>query len=324
MLHLAHPMRHKSGSKLGGYEILAPLGAGGMGEVYRARDSKLQRDVAIKVLPEHFAQDPDRLSRFHREAQVLASLNHANIGVIYDLQEDGQTRFLVLELVEGESLAERLQSGPLAVDDALSVCKQVAEALEAAHAKSILHRDLKPANIQITKSGNAKVLDFGLAKLIEPQPPPSSASNSPTLSPLNTVGGVILGTASYMSPEQARAREVDKRTDIWAFGCVLFEALTGGQVFKGESITDILAAVCKDEPDWTLLPVDTPDSVRWLLRQCLRNSLKVDFTISPTPVSPSNPLGTHPRSGQLRAARSMPRRRGDVFFCPSQSSFSEC
>jgi Tol biopolymer transport system component len=241
-----------------------------MGEVYRARDRRLDRDVAIKVLPDAFVNDPDRLARFEREARVLASLNHSSIGVIHDIQEDRGARFLVLELVEGETLSARLKRGPLPIDEALELMKQVAEALEAAHEKGIFHRDLKPANIQITPAGRAKVLDFGLAKIAQPEAASSGGlSNSPTLGAGNTEGGVILGTAAYMSPEQARGRPVDKRTDIFSFGCVLFETLTGEPAFGGETATDILASVVKGEPDWSKLPGGIPPSARSLLRQCL-------------------------------------------------------
>src|SRR5262245_37315808 len=228
------------GTRLGSYEITALLGKGGMGEVYRAHDRKLQRDVAIKVLPDAFVDDPDRLSRFEREAHVLASLNHSNIAIIHDIQADHGTRFLVLELVEGETLSARLKRGVLPIDEALELLKQVAEALEAAHEKGILHRDLKPANIQITPAGRAKVLDFGLAKMTQSEPASSAGlSNSPTLGAGQTEGGMILGTAAYMSPEQARGRPVDKRTDIFAFGCVLYEVLTGEPAFGGETATDV-------------------------------------------------------------------------------------
>jgi serine/threonine-protein kinase len=246
-----------------------------MGEVYRARDSKLNRDVAIKILPEAFSHDSERVSRFQREAHILASLNHSNIAAIHDLQEAEGTHFLVLELVEGETLAQRLSRGRLPVDEALELCLQIAEALEAAHSKDVLHRDLKPGNIQLTADGRVKVLDFGLAKIIQPEEPLAGNSNSPTLlASGRTVSGVILGTAAYMSPEQTRGRTVDKRTDLWAFGCVLFEALTGTQAFGGEDVTEILANVMKSEPEWKLLPDDTPSIVRSLLRQCLQKQPK--------------------------------------------------
>jgi len=260
-----------NGTKLGPYEIVAPLGAGGMGEVYQAHDTKLGRDVAIKVLPEPFAHDPARLSRFQREAKMLAALNHPNIATIHGLEQSGDTSYLVLELVSGETLAERVKrEGPVPVEEALTIAKQIAEALEAAHEKGIIHRDLKPANVKVTTEGKVKVLDFGLAKAFAGEEPGSDPSNSPTLSQAATMQGVILGTAAYMSPEQARGKTVDKRTDLWAFGCVLYELLTGKQAFHGEDITDILAAVVKTEPDWSCLPETTPPAIRLLLRRCLQ------------------------------------------------------
>src|SRR5271169_4647245 len=232
------------GTRLGSYEVVAPIGAGGMGEVYQAHDTKLGRDVAIKVLPEAFVSDPERLSRFQREAKMLAQLNHPNIATIYGLEHSNGTQYLVMELVSGENLAERVKrEGAVPIEEALTIAKQIAEALEAAHEKSIIHRDLKPANVKLTLEGKVKVLDFGLAKAFEDDPSTVDMSNSPTLSQAATMQGVILGTAAYMSPEQARGRAVDKRTDIWAFGCVLYELLTGKQAFHGEDVTDILAAV---------------------------------------------------------------------------------
>src|SRR6266851_967623 len=252
-----------NGTKLGTYEIVAPLGAGGMGEVYQAHDTKLGRDVAIKVLPEAFAHDPARLSRFQREAKMLASLNHPNIAAIYGLEEDARRNYLVMELVPGETLAERVKrDGRVPVEEALEIAKQIAEALEAAHEKSITHRDLKPANVKLTPEGKVKVLDFGLAKAFAGDESGSDPSNSPTLSQAATLQGVILGTAAYMSPEQASGKAVDKRTDIWAFGCVLYELLTGKQAFHGEDITDILAAVVKTEPDWNRLPPSISAKIR--------------------------------------------------------------
>src|SRR5271169_4031781 len=258
------------GTRLGSYEVTAPIGAGGMGEVYQAHDTKLGRDVAIKVLPEAFAHDAERLSRFQREAKMLASLNHPNIATIHGLEQSGDTSYLVMELVSGETLAERVKAGPLGIEEALVVAKQIAEALEAAHEKSIIHRDLKPANVKLTPEGKVKVLDFGLAKAFEDDPSTVDMSNSPTLSQAATMQGVILGTAAYMSPEQARGRAVDKRTDIWAFGCVLYELLTGKQAFHGEDITEILASVVKSEPDWAALPANISPSIRVLLQRCLR------------------------------------------------------
>jgi Tol biopolymer transport system component len=260
-----------AGSKLGSYEVVAQVGAGGMGEVYQAHDTKLGRDVAIKVLPEAFAHDADRLSRFQREAKMLASLNHPNIATIHGLEQSGGTSYLVMELVSGETLAERVKrEGAVPVEEALAIAKQIAEALEAAHEKSIIHRDLKPANVKVTPEGKVKVLDFGLAKAFEGDIATEDMSNSPTLSRAATMRGVILGTAAYMSPEQARGKVCDKRTDIWAFGCVLYELLTGKQAFNGEDITEILASVVKSEPDWTALPANISPSIRVLLRRCLR------------------------------------------------------
>jgi Tol biopolymer transport system component len=264
-------MSVKAGTQLGTYEIVAQIGAGGMGEVYQAHDTKLGRDVAIKVLPEAFAHDPERLSRFQREAKMLASLNHPNIATIHGLEQSNGTSYLVMELVPGETLRERVaREGPLPVEEALGICRQIAEALEAAHEKSIIHRDLKPANVKVTPEGKVKVLDFGLAKAFSDDGVSSNPSESPTLSAAATMKGVILGTAAYMSPEQARGKAVDKRTDIWAFGCVLYELLTGKQAFQGEDVTDILAAVVRAEPDWQALPAATPMQVRDLLRRCLQ------------------------------------------------------
>jgi eukaryotic-like serine/threonine-protein kinase len=260
-----------AGAPLGSYELLAQIGAGGMGEVYKAHDTKLGRDVAIKILPEAFAHDSDRLARFQREAKMLASLNHPNIATIYGLEYFNATHFLIMELVPGETLAERItREGPVPVEEALKVAVQIAEALEAAHEKGIIHRDLKPANVKVTPEGKVKVLDFGLAKAFAGDTTDSNPSQSPTLSALATMHGVILGTAAYMSPEQARGKAVDKRTDIWALGCVLYETLTGKQAFEGEDITEILAAVVKSEPDWKLLPPKSPAKIRDLLRRCLQ------------------------------------------------------
>jgi Tol biopolymer transport system component len=259
-----------AGTRLGSYEVVAQVGAGGMGEVYRARDTKLGRDVAIKVLPANFVNDPERLSRFQREARMLAALNHANIATIYGLEQyDGGT-CLVMELVSGETLAERVKAGPLGVEEALKIAVQIAEALEAAHEKSIIHRDLKPANVKVTPEGKVKVLDFGLAKAFAGDATTEDLSNSPTLSMAATMQGVIMGTAAYMSPEQAKGKPVTKATDIWAFGCVLYELLSGHAAFEGDDITEILAAVVKIEPDWSRLPENSPAAIRELLRRCLR------------------------------------------------------
>jgi Tol biopolymer transport system component len=260
-----------SGSKLGSYEVVAPIGAGGMGEVYQALDTKLGRDVAIKVLPEAFAHDADRLSRFQREAKMLASLNHPNIATIHGLEQSGSTSYLVMELVSGETLAERIKrDGPVPIEEALAIAKQIAEALEAAHEKNIIHRDLKPANVKLTPEGKVKVLDFGLAKAFAGDGASEDLGNSPTLSMAATMQGVILGTAAYMSPEQAKGKAVDKRTDIWAFGAVLYELLTGKPAFHGEDVGDILAAVVMKEPAFDALPANISPSIRVLLQRCLR------------------------------------------------------
>ena len=262
------------GTRLGPYEIVAAIGAGGMGEVYRARDTRLHRDVAIKVLPELFASDGERLERFDREAQVLASLNHPHIAQIHGVEEQGATRALVMELVEGETLADRIARGAIPIDEAILIARQIAEALEAAHERSIIHRDLKPANIKVRPDGTVKVLDFGLAKALEPPTATRDLSpmvmNSPTVTVRGaTAADVILGTAAYMSPEQAKGRPLDRRVDIWAFGCVLFEMLGGTRAFDGDSITEILAAVTRDEPHWDRLTPAIPSSLRVLLQRCL-------------------------------------------------------
>jgi Tol biopolymer transport system component len=260
-----------AGTKLGTYEVVAPIGAGGMGEVYQAHDSNLRRDVAIKVLPEAFAHDADRLSRFRREAQLLASLNHPNIATIHGLEDSNGTSYLVMELVPGDTLAQRIKrDGAVPVEEALTIAKQIAEALEAAHEKGIIHRDLKPANVKLTPEGKVKVLDFGLAKAFAGDTSTEDMSNSPTLSMAATMQGVILGTAAYMSPEQAKGKAVDKRTDIWAFGAVLYELLTGKQAFQGEDVTEILAAVVMKEPAFDALPANISPAIRVLLQRCLR------------------------------------------------------
>ena len=242
-----------SGRRLGAYQVQARIGVGGMGEVYRARDTKFGRDVAIKILPRHFTSDPDRLARFEREARVLASLNHPHIGAIYGFEDADGVRALVLELVEGETLADRIARGPIPLNDALTIARQIADALDAAHEKGIVHRDLKPANIKITPDGIVKVLDFGLAKAASGDAATADLTQSPTVTVGGTREGVILGTAAYMSPEQARGQTVDKRTDIWAFGCVLYEMLTGRAAFARDTLTDTLAAVVEGRPNWSLL-----------------------------------------------------------------------
>jgi eukaryotic-like serine/threonine-protein kinase len=263
-----------TGSRLGPYEILDPLGAGGMGEVYRARDAKLGRDVALKVLPEAFARDAERLARSQREAKVLASLNHPNIASIYGLEDSGATHALVMELVEGPTLADRIHSGPIPIDETLRIAKQICEALEYAHERGIVHRDLKPANVKVTNDDAVKVLDFGLAKALEGDASSIDIANSPTISRLATQAGVLLGTAAFMSPEQAKGKPVDRRADIWAFGCVLYEMLTGKMAFTGETVTDTLAAVIRAEPDWSQLPAGMPVRVRVLLQRCLQKDPK--------------------------------------------------
>jgi Flp pilus assembly protein TadD/TolB-like protein len=261
-------MTLRPGSRLGSYEIVDLLGVGGMGEVYRARDLKLGRTVAIKVLPEEFARDPARITRFEREARMLAAVNDPTIAAIYGAEEDGTVRYIVMELVEGETLAQRLASGSLAVPDALRIASQVAEALEVAHEKGVIHRDLKPANIKITPDGKVKVLDFGLAKAME-LPFSADMSHSPTLVMSDSRPGEIVGTPEFMSPEQARGKETDRRTDIWAFGCILFESLSGKRAFTGETVPDAVGAILHLEPDWAALPARTPERVRELLRLCL-------------------------------------------------------
>ena len=263
--------------RLGAYEIVSALGAGGMGEVFRARDTRLNRDVAIKVLPDSFASDAERLARFTREAQTLASLNHPHIAQIYGLEESHGVCALVMELVEGDDLSRRIARGAIPLDEALPIARQIAEALEAAHEQGIIHRDLKPANVKVRPDGTVKVLDFGLAKAFEPGGTSAQATMSPTLSIHATQAGVILGTAAYMSPEQAAGKPVDKRSDLWAFGVVLMEMLTGRQLFAGETVSHVLASVLKDEPDWAILPPNTPAPIRRLLRRCLVKDRKRRF-----------------------------------------------
>lgn len=258
-----------SGTRLGPYEVRSPLGEGGMGIVYRAHDTKLKRDVALKVLPDRFADDEERLSRFQREAQALAAVNHSNIAQIYGFEESGETRCIVMELVEGETLQELMQRGPIPVEEALVIATQIAEGLEAAHERGVIHRDLKPANIKRTPSGNVKILDFGLARIFDSGPADMSLANSPTMMS-GTAAGMLIGTASYMSPEQARGKAADTRADIWAFGAVVFELVTGRQAFAGETVTDLLASVIKSDPDWSALPPSTPDQLRFLLQKCLQ------------------------------------------------------
>jgi serine/threonine protein kinase/Tol biopolymer transport system component len=262
------------GTKLAHYEITSHLGSGGMGDVYQATDTKLGRGVAIKFLPEAFSHDTERVARFQREARVLASLNHPNIAAIHGVEEINTRHFLVMELVPGETLADRIKRGAVPIEEALPIAKQIAEALEEAHEKGIIHRDLKPANIKVTPDGKVKVLDFGLAKAYESEQANVALSNSPTFSMAATNAGVILGTAAYMSPEQASGKSVDKRTDLWAFGVVLLEMLTGRLVFEGETVSHVLAAVLTKDPDWSALPAKTPTTIRKLLRRCLEKDRK--------------------------------------------------
>ena len=267
-------MALSAGTRIGPYEIVSPLGSGGMGEVYQARDSKLGRDVALKVLPDVFVQDTEQLARFRREAQVLGALNHPNIASIYGLEETASRFALVLEYVDGETLADRIHRGALPVNEVLRIALQIAEALENAHEKAIVHRDLKPANIRITSQGIIKVLDFGLAKAIQDD---ASAEPGQSLSPTISVAtraGVILGTAAYMAPEQARGKAVDRRADNWAFGVLLFEMLSAEHAFQGETVTDTLARILEREPDWTRLPAHTPQALRTLIKRCLTKNPK--------------------------------------------------
>lgn len=305
------------GKHIAHYEILEKLGEGGMGEVYRARDGKLGRDVAVKVLPQHIAANPDAVARFRREAQLLASLNHPHVGAIFGFEEVGEVRVLVLELVEGPTLADRLHSGPLPLDESLRIARQIAEAIENAHEKGIVHRDLKPANIKLTPEGQVKVLDFGLAKALDTDAGPSSPSisRSPTITHMMTEASVILGTAGYMSPEQARGHAVDKRADIWAFGVLLFEMLAGGHLFIEGTVSDTLASVLKSEPRWADLPESTPAGVRDLLRRCLQRDprqrlrdigdarIAIDEALaSPPQAAPTSTSTTSPRRGILPLA----------------------
>ncbi|MEO8348818.1 MAG: protein kinase, partial [Acidobacteriota bacterium] len=301
----------QAGARLGPYEILSPLGAGGMGEVYRARDPRIGRDVAIKILPAAFAADGERLARFRREAQMLGSLNHPHIAAIYGLEESGGVEALVLELVEGETLDERLMRGPLALDDALEIARQIAEALEAAHERGIVHRDLKPANVKVSPDGSVKVLDFGLAKALTGEQSSPDVTMSPTLTAGSTQVGVVIGTAAYMSPEQARGKPVDKRADIWAFGAVLYEMLTGQKAFEGETVSDILAAVLTREPELASLPAATPASVRDLIARCLRRDARsrqrdigdARVILEEAAAMPAAPLAPTATSGELARGR---------------------
>ncbi|MEO8349666.1 MAG: serine/threonine-protein kinase, partial [Acidobacteriota bacterium] len=260
------------GTKLGVYSILDRLGSGGMGEVHRAHDSRLGREVAVKALPDEFSRDPERVLRFEREARMLAALNHPAVAAIYGLEEADGQKFIVMELVPGETLSEKLSNGSLPLAEALGIAGQIAEGLAAAHERGIIHRDLKPANIKVTPEGRVKVLDLGLAKAFDTKETGSGSdpSLSPTIVMDRTEPGVILGTAEFMSPEQARGKAVDKRTDIWAFGCILYELLTGRRTFTGETAADVLVAIVTTEPRWELLPTTTPERIRELLGRCLQ------------------------------------------------------
>ncbi len=306
-----------SGTKLGQYEIIDAIGAGGMGEVYRARDTKLDRDVAIKVLPEAFAKNEERLARFEREAKLLAQLNHANIATLHGLEEHDGQKFIVMELVEGETLAERIARGPISIDASVSLLIQIAEGLDAAHGKGIIHRDLKPANIKIGPDGKPKILDFGLAKTFmgdDDEEPASGLSQSPTRTK-GTALGAIMGTPGYMSPEQAKGRTVDKRTDIWAFGVVSFEMLTGQRPFSGETASETMASVIKDEPRLDKLPAKTPQHIRWLVRRCLTKDqterlrdigeARITLERPETPIETSGGSSVRDRSSLLLAAAAL-------------------
>jgi serine/threonine protein kinase len=297
-----------SETKLGAYEIVGPLGAGGMGEVYRATDTRLKRQVAIKLLPSGLAVDPDRLARFQREAELLASLNHPNIAAVYGLEDSNGVKALVMELVEGPTLADRIKHGPIPIDEALPIARQIAAALEAAHEQGIIHRDLKPANIKVRDDGTVKVLDFGLAKLTEAGGGRAgSGSDAPTMtSPVLMTGmGIILGTAAYMSPEQARGRIVDKRTDVWAFGAVLYEMLTAARAFEGEDIAETIASVVKSTPNWTALPADLPPHIVTLIQRCLekdRNARIGDMAVARFLMSDNTTFSIVPTSTVTAAA----------------------
>ena len=314
-------MQIQSGTRIGPYQVESALGAGGMGEVYRARDTRLNRDVAIKSLPATFAHDPERVARFKREAQLLAALNHPHIAGIYGLEEFDGAQFLVLELVEGGTLADRLARGPIDLADALTIAKEVIDALEAAHDKGIVHRDLKPGNIALTADGQVKVLDFGLARFEAGEAGSSiELTNSPTLAFAGTQAGVILGTAAYMSPEQAKGRAVDKRSDVWAFGCVFFEMLTGRKAFEGEDVSDTLASILRAEPDWTALPADVPPSVRTLIKRCLdkdRRSRIPDLSVVRFMMADGSSADP-----QAAASTSSVRRRTGATSCPAHRALA--
>jgi len=312
------------GTRFGPYEIVNLLGEGGMGQVYRARDARLNRDVAIKVLPDLFATDTERLARFTREAQTLAALNHPNIAAIYGIEDpsagSGQAAAIVMELVDGEDLSVRIAQGAMPVEEALAIVRQIVDALEAAHEMGIVHRDLKPANIKLRHDGTVKVLDFGLAKAVDSGANESQISNSPTLTARATQMGVIIGTASYMSPEQARGRAVDKRTDVWAFGCVLFEMLTGAKTFQGEDVTEIISAVVKTDPDWTMLPPATPAHIRTILTRCLVKDRKARIP----DLSVVRYMLDDPKSDATGAVATAPPSRTRIWVWPAVAAALLC
>ena len=304
-------MTLSAGTRIGPYEVRDSIGEGGMGQVYRAHDARLNRDVALKVLPDLFASDPERLARFHREAQMLAALNHANIAHIHGVEDQQGIHALVMELVPGPTLADRLAHGPIPFDEALAIATQIGEALESAHGQGIIHRDLKPANIKVREDGAVKVLDFGLAKLANPDVGSAGTSRSghaaTVTTPAMTMAGVILGTAAYMSPEQTKGGPADKRSDIWAFGAVLYEMVSGRRAFDGEDVTDTLANVLKSEPDWSALPPDLPPHIARLIKRCLakdRRQRLADIAVALFVIAEDQPAvaASHPRSRPLRHA----------------------
>jgi hypothetical protein len=304
-------MSLRPGERLGAFEILGPLGAGGMGEVYRARDSKLGREVALKILPAQFDRHSERLARFEREARMLASLNHPGIGAIYGVEESPRGLLLILELVPGDTLADRIARGPLPIEEALQIARQIADAVAFAHANGVVHRDLKPANVKYTPRGAVKVLDFGLAKALLPDHDAPGATD-PTVTPVSTQDGAIIGTPAYMSPEQARAKEIDRRTDVWSLGCILYEMLTGRRAFQRATITDTLVAVLGEEPDWSLLPEATPAPVRSILRRCLQRDrdrryhdmadvrIEIDEALTPSGLAQTSDVSPARRANALR------------------------
>ena len=315
------PMTAVSGARLGPYEILAPLGKGGMGEVYRAKDTRLGREVAIKVLPEAFACDPDRVARFRREAQLLASFNHPNIAAIYEFDEAKGTLFLVMELVPGQTLKQMLLERPLSVGEALPVACQIAEALEAAHAKGVLHRDLKPANVKVTPEKKVKLLDFGLAKAFYPATLSPDTSQSPTVPAEQTQQGMVVGTAAYMSPEQARGKTLDERSDVWSFGCVLFEMLSGQKAFGGDTLSDILVAILERQPDWDALPPETPPAIVELLKLALKKNVNERLesiadarSVIEDILTGGTPVVARPRTSPQPVSRSLAERPGRLLM----------